>query len=75
VSDTDDPIALTLGQTIASRRKTLGVTQEDLAELAGVSVRFLSSLERGKATVRLSAVLAVLDALGLELSIRTRDVA
>lgn len=56
-----------LGHTIALRRKQLGVTQDDLAGLAGVSVRFLSSLERGKPTVRLDTLVAVLDALGLEL--------
>ena len=64
VSDT----ATTLGRTVALRRRDLGVTQHDLALLAGVSVRFLSSLERGKATVRLDTLVAVLDALGLELN-------
>lgn len=61
-----------LGHTIASRRKELRVTQEELALLAGVSVRFLSSLEGGKATVRLDTLLAVLDALGLELGTSVR---
>ena len=65
-------IAGELGQKIAIRRKSLGVTQEGLAEMAGVSVRFLSSLERGKPTARLDTVLAVLDALGLEPHISTR---
>jgi HTH-type transcriptional regulator/antitoxin HipB len=69
--NTDD-VARGIGQRISTRRKTLGITQEDLAELAGVSVRFLSSLEHGKASVRLSAVLAVLDALGLELTTQIR---
>lgn len=64
--------AAQLGRTIAERRRHLGVTQQDLALLAGVSVRFLSSLERGKTTVRLDALLAVLDALGLELTTNIR---
>lgn len=59
--------AVELGRTIAARRKKLGVSQEELASLAGVSVRVLSSLERGKPTVRLDIVIPVLDALGLEL--------
>lgn len=62
-----------LGRIIANRRKALGVTQQDLAALAGVSTRFLSSLERGKATVRLNTMLAVLDALGLRLDIAIRE--
>ncbi|WP_349904371.1 helix-turn-helix transcriptional regulator [Parafrigoribacterium humi] len=64
-----------LGRTIALRRKQLGVTQEELAALAGVSVRFLSSLERGKPTVRLDTLLAVLDTLGLELRTVVRGTA
>ena len=64
--------ASTLGRTIALRRRDLDVTQHDLALLAGVSVRFLSSLERGKATVRLDTLVAVLDALGLELNTALR---
>lgn len=61
-----------LGRSIATRRKLLGLTQEELAALAGVSTRFLSSLEGGKPTARLSTVLAVLDALGLEVTIAPR---
>lgn len=59
--------AVELGRTIADRRKKLGVSQQELAALAGVSVRVLSSLERGKPTIRLDIVIPVLDALGLEL--------
>lgn len=65
--------AIAIGNTIALRRRTLNVTQEDLALLAGVSVRFLSSLEGGKASVRLDTLLAVLDALGLELTTSVRE--
>lgn len=65
-------IAVELGFTLARRRRELDVTQEELAALAGVSVRFLSSLERGKPTVRLDTLVAVLDALGLELHTRVR---
>lgn len=59
--------AVELGRTIADRRKKLGVSQQELAALAGVSVRVLSSLERGKPTIRLDIVIPVLDSLGLEL--------
>ncbi|MEO7121943.1 MAG: type II toxin-antitoxin system Y4mF family antitoxin [Lacisediminihabitans sp.] len=72
---TNSTIAADLGRTIAQRRRELAVTQEDLAALAGVSVRFLSSLERGKPTVRLDTLVAVLDVLGLELHTRVRNAA
>lgn len=55
-----------------ARRKDLGLTQEDLADLAGCSARFVRALEAGKETVRLDKALAVLDALGLQVEVRRR---
>ncbi|MGH8824463.1 MAG: helix-turn-helix domain-containing protein [Jiangellaceae bacterium] len=43
--------------------------QEDLADLAGVSLRFVQALEAGKATVRLDRVEAVLEVLGLRITV------
>jgi y4mF family transcriptional regulator len=42
----------------------MGLTQRDLALAAGVGVRFVVELEGGKPTVRLEAVLRVIDAMG-----------
>ena len=61
-----------LGSTIQNRRKALRLGQEDLAELAGVSVRFLRALEHGKVSARLDKVLDVLDTLGLEVAVKVR---
>lgn len=61
-----------LGATIESRRRALRLGQQELAEFAGVSVRFLRALEHGKATSQLDKVASVLDALGLELVVRVR---
>lgn len=58
-----------LGAQARRRRRALGISQEELADLAGVSARFVHSFEHGKATVRLDKVLAVLDVLGLQLTI------
>jgi transcriptional regulator with XRE-family HTH domain len=44
----------------------LRVTQEELAELAGVSVRSVASIEAGKPTVRLDILLPVLATLGVD---------
>lgn len=54
------------------RRRELGLTQADLADLAGVSDRSVRALEAGKATLRLDVVAAVVDALGLELQLALR---
>lgn len=65
--------ASTLGKTIADRRKRLGTSQQEVADLAGISVRALSSLERGKPTIRLDTLVPVLEVLGLELRTTVRD--
>lgn len=65
--------ATELGTTIENRRKALGLGQEELAELAGVSVRFLRALEHGKVSVRLDKVFDVLDTLGLEVVVKVRE--
>ncbi len=51
------------------RRKANRMSQRDLAELAGVGMRFLSELERGKKTLRLDSVNAVLAVFGKALGI------
>jgi HTH-type transcriptional regulator / antitoxin HipB len=61
-----------LGRDIRARRRELRLTQQELADLAGTSARFVGLLEGGKPTVRLDKVGAVLDALGLELRAEVR---
>ena len=56
-----------LAVAVRSRRKALGLRQDELAALAGVSTRFVHTLESGKQTVRLDVMRAVLDVLGLQL--------
>jgi y4mF family transcriptional regulator len=58
-----------LGAALRNRRKSLGLTQQELARLAGCGLAFLYELESGKATVRLDKLLGVLGVLGLELSL------
>jgi y4mF family transcriptional regulator len=54
-------------EEIRCRRLDLGLHQDELAALAGVSTRFVHTLEQGKPTLRLDKVLAVLGQLGLDL--------
>ncbi len=56
-----------LGMLIRSARKAAGVTLAEAAGLAGVGVRFLSELERGKPTAELGKALKVAETVGLEL--------
>jgi y4mF family transcriptional regulator len=66
---TADPRLARLATTIRARRKELGLTQTQLAELAGTSQRFVHTVENAKGTVRLDKVLDLLAVLGLELSV------
>lgn len=58
-----------LGATIRTERKRLKVTQKELAMTAGVGLRYLIELERGKPTARLEGVFKVLQVLGLKLNV------
>ena len=61
-----------LANEVRSRRTVLGLTQRDLADMAGVSERFIRFVEQGKPSIQLDSLIAVLDILGLELHIATR---
>lgn len=61
-----------LGQLIRARRKEVGLVLVDAAGLMGVSVRFLSEVERGKPRASLSKVLHVLERLGLDVWVTPR---
>lgn len=51
---------------VRSRRHRLGVDQETVARLAGVSRKAVSEIERAKPTMRVDVLVKVLDAVGLE---------
>ena len=59
--------------SLRERRKELNLTQEQLADLSGVSTRFIHNLEAGKESLQLDLVLLVASTLGLELCWRLRD--
>lgn len=65
-----DPDAL--GRIIRTRRLDAGLTQSELADAAGTSLRLVSEIERGKPNARVGSVLKILQQLGLELEIRVR---
>lgn len=64
--------SIDIGQAVRTSRKAMGLTQPELAAAAGVGLRFLVELERGKPTVRVDRMLAVLQAVGLELQVVPR---
>jgi HTH-type transcriptional regulator/antitoxin HipB len=58
-----------IAKIVRVRRKHLRVTQAELADIAGVSPRFIYDLEKGKPTVALDKTLHALEALGLRVSV------
>lgn len=61
-----------LGQLIRAERKRQQLTQEQLAGVAGVGVRFVRELESGKESCRVGLTLTVLQTLGLTVSVTSR---
>ena len=58
---------LLVGHFVRERRRIAGLTQRELADLAGVGKRFVVELEHGKQTLRLDKVNQVLRAFGKRL--------
>ncbi len=58
---------MTLAEFIKSKRNNAGLTQPELAEKAGVGLRFIRDLEQGKSTLRLDKVNQVLQLFGHQL--------
>ncbi len=64
-----------LGSLARAHRKAQHLTLEETASVSGTGIRFLSELERGKATAQLGKTLETLRLLGLELVIVPRGTA
>lgn len=62
----------TLGQIIRERRKELNYTQAFLAEFTGLSVTFISDVERGKPTAEIGKVIQLLHILGMDVLVEKR---
>ena len=58
---------MTLSDFLKNKRKQLNLTQQQLAEKAGVGLRFIRDLEQGKTTLRMDKVNQVLKLFGQEL--------
>lgn len=61
-----------LGKAIKERRDTLGITQPDLAEMAGISVNTLYKIETAQGNPTVKVLNKIADILGLELSLTVK---
>lgn len=61
-----EPLNTAFGRVLCKLRKEIGVSQEDLADRAGLHRTYVSQLERGLKSPSLKAINALAQALGKE---------
>lgn len=61
-----------LGPLVRARRRELGVSQEELADLTDVHRTSISLFEQGKIVGKFDTVLRILHTLGMDLEVRVR---
>lgn len=59
---------------IRERRNLLDLTQQDLADYTGLSLRFIKSIELGKANPSLNTLNKITEILGLEVIIKVKEI-
>ena len=59
-------------QLIKERRNLLGLTQQDLADYTGLSLRIIKSIESGKGNPSIGTLGKIAEVLGLEIELRVK---
>lgn len=59
---------------IRQRRALLSLTQQDLADYAGVSLRIIRSIEAGKGNPSVATLSKIAEVLGLQLQLNVKEV-
>lgn len=65
--------AASVGPAIRHYREEAGLTQEQLAEMAGLNRTYLSDLEQGKETEQMRRILRLLKLLGVRATLQKTD--
>lgn len=58
-----------LANSIRKRRRALKLTQEDLSDISGISLRLIHEIEHDKVTVQLGNLMKILSSMGLHLEL------
>ena len=61
-----------LREVVRERRGILGISQLDLAEMAGISLATVKDIERGVGNPSMRTVTRILEVLGMEMEFRIR---
>ena len=62
-----------IGKVIKSRRQSLKIKQQELADLAGVNINTIVATERGMGNPKIETLLAICDVLGLQTIVKLKD--
>lgn len=62
-----------IGNLIKERRKVLHITQQELADLAGISVNTVVAVERGQGDPKISTYTSICNVLGLNLIVSLKN--
>lgn len=62
-----------INNIIRNRRRELGISQEDLAEMSEVSLATIKNIERGEGNPTFKTVMKVMEILGLEIIFQVRN--
>ena len=68
MENSPDPLIASFAKILRTRRRQAGLTQEELAFRAGLSMRYVSLLESTRHQPSLGTMKALADALGVRLS-------
>lgn len=68
INMTKDDRVLAFGKRVREVRKKQGISQEKLAELAGIDRSYMGNIERGEKNVTLKKVYEICDALDIDIT-------
>jgi transcriptional regulator with XRE-family HTH domain len=64
----ESPLSIAFGEVVRSRRKTVGLTQEELAERAAIHPTYVGLVERGERNPSLDVAARIANALDVTLA-------
>ena len=62
-----------LSEVIKNRRKALAISQQDLAEMAGIGLATIKDIERGKGNPSMGTISKIMEVLGMEIEFKVRQ--
>jgi len=63
-----------IGKIVQDRRKVLSINQQDLAEMANVTIKTIYAIENNKGNPTIEVLKKVLNVLGLEIKVQIKSV-